>query len=112
MGINRTPNFNSLLEREFLPEDFERLHKWVDKRPWEKAAHKVELSTLRITDGAYAPETLAALERYLWAIRSENARVHEVLRFALLCVLESISFTRKDGQYLRWDARSGRRQGA
>jgi DNA modification methylase len=35
-----------------------------------------------------------------------------VLRFALLCVLESISFTRKDGQYLRWDYRSGRRQGA
>jgi DNA modification methylase len=29
----------------------------------------------------------------------------------LLCVLESISFTRKDGQYLRWDHRSGRRQG-
>jgi hypothetical protein len=33
------------------------------------------------------------------------------LLFALLCVLESISFTRKDGQYLRWDYRSGRRQG-
>jgi DNA modification methylase len=28
-----------------------------------------------------------------------------------LCILESISFTRKDGQYLRWDHRSGRRQG-
>ncbi|MDD5451096.1 MAG: hypothetical protein PHT49_04305 [Desulfovibrionales bacterium] len=26
-------------------------------------------------------------------------------------MLESISFTRKDGQYLRWDYRSGRRQG-
>jgi hypothetical protein len=34
-----------------------------------------------------------------------------VLRFALLCVLESISFTRKDGQYLRWDYRSGHTQG-
>lgn len=29
----------------------------------------------------------------------------------MLCVLEAISFTRKDGQYLRWDHRSGRRQG-
>jgi DNA modification methylase len=29
----------------------------------------------------------------------------------LLCVLEAISYTRKDGQYLRWDYRSGRRQG-
>lgn len=29
---------------------------------------------------------------------------------ALLCVLESISYTRKYGQYLRWDARSGKRR--
>jgi DNA modification methylase len=28
-----------------------------------------------------------------------------------MCILEEISFTRKDGQYLRWDERSGRRQG-
>jgi hypothetical protein len=34
-----------------------------------------------------------------------------VLHFALLCVLESVSFTRKDGQYLRWDGRSGRKLG-
>ena len=34
-----------------------------------------------------------------------------VLSFALLCVLESVSYTRKDGQYLRWDYRSGRGQG-
>ncbi len=33
------------------------------------------------------------------------------MRFALLCVLESVSFTRKDGQYLRWDHRSGRTHG-
>jgi DNA modification methylase len=33
------------------------------------------------------------------------------LRFALLCVLESVSYTRKDGQYLRWDYRSERQQG-
>jgi hypothetical protein len=38
--------------------------------------------------------------------------VQQVLRFALLCVLEAISYTRKDGQYLRWDYRSNRRQGS
>ena len=27
-----------------------------------------------------------------------------------MCILESISYTRKDGQYLRWDARSGKRR--
>ena len=32
-----------------------------------------------------------------------------MLYFALMAILESISFTRKDGQYLRWDYRSGRR---
>jgi hypothetical protein len=45
------------------------------------------------------------------AWQQENERVQPVLRFALLCVLESVSYTRKDGQYLRWDHRSGRRQG-
>lgn len=45
------------------------------------------------------------------AWRQENDRVQAALRFALLCVLESVSYTRKDGQYLRWDYRSGRRQG-
>jgi N-methylhydantoinase B/oxoprolinase/acetone carboxylase alpha subunit len=35
-----------------------------------------------------------------------------MLRFAALCVLEEISYTRKDGQYLRWDYRSTRKQGA
>jgi len=29
----------------------------------------------------------------------------------LLCILESVSYTRKDGQFLRWDYRSGRQQG-
>lgn len=100
------------LEREFLPSDFEDLRRWINERPWKGAAGKVPLATIRITNGAYPPDTLVAIESYLWAMQSENTRVHEVLRFALLCVLESVSFTRKDGQYLRWDHRSGRKQGS
>jgi hypothetical protein len=34
-----------------------------------------------------------------------------VLLTALLSVLENVSYTRKDGQYLRWDHRAGRRHG-
>ena len=49
--------------------------------------------------------------KFLAAAEAEGERVREVLLFALLCILESISYTRKDGQYLRWDYRSGRRQG-
>lgn len=67
---------------------------------------------LRITKGAYPEQTKEAIERYLGASQKENCRVQAVLHFALLCILESISYTRKDGQYLRWDYRSGRRQGA
>ena len=37
--------------------------------------------------------------------------VRQLMRFAAFCVLEEISYTRKDGQYLRWDVRSGRSQG-
>jgi DNA modification methylase len=49
--------------------------------------------------------------KYLTGCQRENNCVKAVLRFALLCILESISYTRKDGQYLRWDYRSGRKQG-
>ncbi|WP_009547032.1 hypothetical protein [Crocosphaera subtropica] len=34
--------------------------------------------------------------------------MQKILLTALLSILESVSFTRKDGQYLRWDYRSGR----
>lgn len=37
--------------------------------------------------------------------------VRGLMLYAAFCILEDISFTRKDGQYLRWDARSGRSQG-
>lgn len=96
---------------EFTPEDFERLHRWAEMRIWEQSETRVPLPELRITKGAYPEKTKEAIEKYLGACQQENSRVRIVLRFALLCVLESISFTRKDGQYLRWDYRSGRTHG-
>jgi DNA modification methylase len=99
------------LEREFLSDDFSALNRWVVERPWAQSKTKKTLPKLRITDGAYPQETFESIERYMGVWEYENERVQSVLRFALLCVLESISFTRKDGQYLRWDRRSGRRQG-
>ena len=89
-----------------------RLCTWQSARPWHTETEHVLLPTLRITDGAYPPETLAAIEGYGGALLREPEPVRRVLRFALLCVLENVSYTRKDGQYLRWDLRSGRRQGA
>jgi len=100
-----------ILDTEFMPEDFERLRHWSALRVWEQSETGVPLPELRITQGAYPEKTKEAIEKYLGACQQENSRVRAVLRFALLCVLESISFTRKDGQYLRWDYRSGRTHG-
>jgi DNA modification methylase len=86
--------------------------RWSTAQPWKRCRFKAELPVLRITNGAYPAETLVGIERYIAAWQAEKKEVQRILRFVLLCVLESISFTRKDGQYLRWDHRSGRRQGA
>jgi len=99
------------LEKEFTTDDLATLKRWWTERPWCQSKVRMPLSKLRITDGAYPKQTLESIEYYMGAWQRENSRVQSVLRFALLCVLESISFTRKDGQYLRWDYRSGRRQG-
>ncbi len=100
----------SLLE-EVTADDVTALRRWFATRPWEQAETSYSLPELRITRGAYPEQTLAAIERYISAWQKEPERVQAMLRFALLCVLESVSYTRKDGQYLRWDYRSGRRQG-
>jgi DNA modification methylase len=100
-----------LLESEFTAEDFAVLRHWSERQVWKGAERRVPLPELRITQGAYPEYTQEAIEKYLSACQQEKDRVQAVLRFALLCVLESISFTRKDGQYLRWDHRSGRKQG-
>jgi hypothetical protein len=36
----------------------------------------------------------------------------DLFLFAAFCVLEQISYARKDGQFLRWDGRSGKARGA
>ena len=100
-----------LLER-FSDKDFSALERWRLTRPWEQSKQRRSLPTLRITLGAFPDETHEAIERYMATWEQENEKVRAVLRFALLCVIEAVSFTRKDGQYLRWDYRSGRRQGA
>ncbi|NJD78917.1 MAG: site-specific DNA-methyltransferase [Candidatus Methanoperedens sp.] len=99
------------LEREFTADDFAAVKQWLETCPWKQSQVRYPLPKLRITDGAYSIETSDAIERYVGALQQENERVRLILRFALLCILESISYTRKDGQYLRWDYRSGRRRG-
>jgi DNA modification methylase len=96
---------------EFTEDDFSVIRQWSLKQPWVQSKQRISLNELRITKNAYPEQTKEAIEKYLGACQQENNRIQTVLRFALLCVLESISYTRKDGQYLRWDHRSGRRHG-
>lgn len=99
-----------LSERELTSNDITTLERWIKFLPWKKFSERVPFSTIRITENAYPPETEEAIERYRGALQQENEKVQAILKLAPLCVLESISYTRKDGQYLRWDDRSGKRR--
>jgi len=116
-GIEMLPICQSVIATKQLinsgiePHDVQRLALWSQTHPWNSTSETRCVNELRITRGAYPPETMAAIGRYLAATEIENKQVSAVLVFALLCVLEAVSYTRKDGQYLRWDYRSGRPRG-
>lgn len=100
-----------LVSGQLTANDFKTIDKWRLKKPWRHSPKRHPLGLFKITEGAYSAATLESIERYLAAMLEEPPPVQAVLRFALLCILENVSYTRKDGQYLRWDARSGKRQG-
>ncbi len=68
---------------------------------------------IAITRGAFPEDEEKRLIGYLryCEMHVADEAVRKLLQYAAFCVLEDISYTRKDGQYLRWDARSGRSQG-
>jgi DNA modification methylase len=64
---------------------------------------------LRITKGAFPKHNEEAISSYMAFLDGiRNADIRYLFWFACLSILEDVSFTRKDGQYLRWDSRSGR----
>lgn len=115
-GIELLPIGKEVIEvrqllNDFNENDFSRLAFWKDKLPW-KQAKKKELNQLTITKGAYPLENKESIEKYLYQLDFENSTLKKVLLFALMSILESISYTRKDGQYLRWDKRANRKNGS
>lgn len=117
-GIELLPIGQQIIEcRKFISSEVSEgtkdvLKQWASSSPWLKSRISKPINHLRITQGAYATETENSIGRFLAKIEEEEQNNSNLLRFALLCILESISFTRKDGQFLRWDYRSGRRKGA
>jgi len=64
---------------------------------------------LRITDKAFPKETERAISSYkAFLDEIKDNEVNYLFWFACLSILEDVSYTRKDGQYLRWDYRSGK----
>ncbi len=63
---------------------------------------------LTITESAFPPQVEADLMAYTrWFEKLDvGPRTKMLCRFILMSLLEDVSYTRKDGQYLRWDRRA------
>ncbi len=116
-GIEILPIGQRIIEANILARGnhrekiINRLQFWLSNTVWNNEGKTVGFGTLRITEGAYPKKNEYQIKRYLYELLHEKPTVKKILFFALLCVLESISYTRKDGQFLRWDYRSGRGYG-
>lgn len=99
--------------REALNDiDIEKLRSTV-KNIWTELAkiesYETHVHHIPITKDAFSEETEILLNKFLsYCSKIKEKKMKTVLRFAAFSVLEEISFTRKDGQYLRWDYRSKR----
>lgn len=69
---------------------------------------KREFPHLVITESAFSPEAENDLMFYteLFETGAFSDETKILLRLVLTSILEEVSYTRKDGQYLRWDSRA------
>jgi len=71
-----------------------------------------KIKHISITEGAFPEETEIYLNSFLYfcdTISDEN--IKQIFKFSAFSILEEISYTRKDGQYLRWDYRANKSWG-
>ncbi len=88
---------------------FEKYLSSLEKVSLESLESSYRFPHLRITEKAFPSKTERAISAYMSFLNGINERdVRYLFWFACLSILEDVSFTRKDGQYLRWDSRSGR----
>ncbi len=95
----------------FYDNHIDHLKSMLSEKPWGGLKSDIKLNELRITKNAYPSETKKSIQSFINLISTYNNSVKDLLELALLSVLEEISFTRKDGQYLRWDYRAKRGYG-
>lgn len=71
-----------------------------------------KISHISITKGAFSEDTENYLNYFLnYCSNIDNDKIKRIFEFAAFSILEEISFTRKDGQYLRWDYRANKSWG-
>ena len=73
------------------------------------ASKRFAFPHVRITENAFSPcseEEIAKARQFIDGV--DDPAIRALLDLAAMSVLEECSYTRKDGQYLRWDYRSGR----
>jgi hypothetical protein len=100
-----------LLARRVPPAEFiAAVDELLQRNFAEHYDERYALKHIPITDGAFPEAEERQLTGYLASCYTfvTNEDIRALLLFAAFCILEEISYTRKDGQYLRWDARSGR----
>lgn len=94
-------------------EEFKRRIIEVLERLKEKKSSSIKyrFKHIPITEAAFSDSTEDYISSYLEYVDTVSDKfVKQLLRFACFSILEDISYTSKDGQYLRWDKRSGRKR--
>jgi len=89
-----------IIRKDGFKKQVHILEEWKKNKPWNQSKGRKEINTLRITDGAYPKSTEVKIARFLYELEQVSAATKKILFFALLSILEVISYTRKDGQYL------------
>lgn len=96
-----------LVNVDSLESEIRRALEFIKNK--KKPLQKFKFQHLAITEGAFPEETERDMANYLQYVHEiQDINIKQLLKFACFSILERISFTSKDGQYLRWDKRAGR----
>jgi DNA modification methylase len=90
------------------PQSLQREISKAEEIRWEDLySPEWRLQHVPITRGAFPEGTERAIAGYrAYCSRMNNVHLRTLFELAGLSTLESVSYTRKDGQYLRWDYRA------
>lgn len=100
----------SAVDQQAFWEQAQELLKAVEETDGADISSQDYFPHVRITDKAFTDdnEREIAATRH-WLRRAQPSSETNLLALAAMAALEDASWTRKDGQYLRWDHRSGRK---